>query len=409
MKRALVITCSLESPNGICIKSILNEAERRKIKVDCICSAGDVKNTEYITYYPTSRRLLDKFYYGRKKIDSWQYHLCLWGLRIAAFFTFAFWPFSAPLYYKKLRALSFELAAKNQYDIVVGTYNFYETLLAAYEVKKRHSDIKFVPYFLDCLAGGRGPRYVSENVTRKLGLRRERKILPLADQVVIMKSHEEFYRKLWSEESWKDRVKILDIPLLYNMGMCRNKRECNEVRQILYTGALQVDLKNPQFFLDILSHCKADNIKVTFVGPSNCGEIVKAARKKLKNSVEQKDPVPHEQAIELMKNADILLNIGSTNIRQIPCKIFEYMAIGKPIISTAPVKDEPSIKYLSQYPAALILYETDTIETNSQKLRNFLARINELDVDFSKLEEMMYICTPGAFIDLIEEQVEIHD
>ncbi len=403
MKRILVITCSLESPNGICIKAILEEAERRKIKVDCVCSAGAVQNTEFITYYLTPRRLLDQFYYGDRQIDSLQFKLSLWALRLGSLAMAPAWPFSAPAYYGHLKKLCLQLADQNHYDAVIGTYNFYETLLAAYEVKKRHMSIKFIPYFLDCLSGGRGPRYRSVETIRCLGLKKERSILPSADRIVIMKSHEEFYRDLWSEESWIDRVSVLDIPLLCNIVQQNGISEPKSRVNVVYTGALQVDLKNPGYFLNVL-HCDdfAD-LNVTFVGPSNCDELIQKAGKHSKTCITQLPPVSHEKAVELMRSADILLNIGSKNARQIPCKIFEYMAAGKPIITTAPIHDEPSLKYLSKYPAALILYEDDPPELSSKKLRKFLNNIGNMKIDTSKLEKDFYICTPKAFVDLIEE------
>lgn len=403
MRKFLVITCSLESPNGICVKSILEEAERRKIKVDCVCSANNVVNTEYITYYSTKRKLLDQFYYGDKTIDSPEYKISLWLLRISSLLMSPIWPFSAPLYYRKLKKLCLNLAHRNQYDVVIGTYNFYETLLVAYEIKRTYSDVKFIPYFLDCLSGGQGPRYLSEKIIKKLGLKRERKILPLADQIVIMKSHEKFYDELWKNESWKSRVKVLDIPLL-----CDSKGETksfpkSSVKQILYTGALQVNLKNPATFLEIFSKCCVENMKLTFVGPSNCDDIIKEAQTKMNTIIEQCAPVSHDVAVNLMKQADFLLNIGSMNERQIPCKIFEYMSTGKPIISTAPSRDEPSIRYLKQYPAALILYEEDSIDENCMKLKQFLEYAVDVKINTSMLEKTFYICTPKAFVDSIEK------
>ena len=79
------------------------------------------------------------------------------------------------------------------------------------------------------------------------------------------------------------------------------------------------------------------------------------------------------------------------------------MAAGKPIVATASSSEEPSVKYLRQYPAALILLETDPPADNAARLRQFLNQLPGQRVDTSALEKRFYICTPRAFVDAIEQ------
>lgn len=403
LKKILIITCSLESPNGICAQAIIEEAAARNIQVDCVCSAEYAHNTDIVTYYPVKKRLMDKFFYGTQKFSKWEYWLFLTLSRILSLLMLPCWPFSAPLYYFRLKKKALALAEKNHYDAVIGTYSFYECLLVAKDVKRMHPEVMFVPYFLDCLAGGQGPRYLSRGMLKVLGAKAEAKVLKYADLVVIMDSHKSFYKSLWRGTAWENKVKVLDIPLL-NVVSNTKKSSISDFIHIVYTGALQANLKNPKGFLDILAKGSFSDVKVSFIGPSDCNAIIQAMRVNADAEICQMPPVDHRSALKIIQQADVLLNIGSANPRQIPCKIFEYMATGKPIINVCPIRDEPSIKYLDKYPATLTLFEDNEAKMNASELRTFLNKIHDFQIDILKLMEKFYICTPKAFMDILEDE-----
>ena len=113
--------------------------------------------------------------------------------------------------------------------------------------------------------------------------------------------------------------------------------------------------------------------------------------------------VDHETAVSLMQSADVLINFGNNNSHMTPCKIFEYMSLGKPIISTSPIENEPSSVYLGKYPYSLIIkdYEGNILE-DTKRLNDFLNRDFEYnDNIYSELKKVYYLNTPKAFEEVV--------
>lgn len=109
----------------------------------------------------------------------------------------------------------------------------------------------------------------------------------------------------------------------------------------------------------------------------------------------------------MISSADFLINFGNNNTHMTPCKIFEYMSYGKPIISVSPIKDEPSSRYLEKYPLSLIIKEYENnVADDIEKLKNFVSHDLKLDQsEFDKLNGLFYLNKPEAFIKVIKKEV----
>ena len=109
-------------------------------------------------------------------------------------------------------------------------------------------------------------------------------------------------------------------------------------------------------------------------------------------------PVRHSEAVTMMRSADIFLNLGNNNPRMTPSKIFEYMSFGKPIISTAPIADEPSLRYLERYPCSLVINQLQDVSEHVIKVQNFILENKCSKIDTSTLVNQFYFNTPDAFV-----------
>ena len=78
------------------------------------------------------------------------------------------------------------------------------------------------------------------------------------------------------------------------------------------------------------------------------GELKK--RPSLTNRVFSHPRTSHKTAVQAMFEADILVNIGNSTSYQLPSKIIEYMATGKPILNLTTIKNDTSSKKLHNYP-----------------------------------------------------------
>ena len=84
-----------------------------------------------------------------------------------------------------------------------------------------------------------------------------------------------------------------------------------------------------------------------------------------------------------------------------PSKIFEYISTGKPIISTAPIKEEPCIPYLTKYGNACIIYEDKNIDESVALITKFVS--NAHNVDPVELSDIFYLNQPQAFLQVIDK------
>ena len=72
---------------------------------------------------------------------------------------------------------------------------------------------------------------------------------------------------------------------------------------------------------------------------------------------EQPGPVPAETARTIQAQADVLLNLGNAVDNQLPSKLFDYFAAGKPVLHLCVIENDPALPYLARYPLALVLHQ----------------------------------------------------
>ena len=115
----------------------------------------------------------------------------------------------------------------------------------------------------------------------------------------------------------------------------------------------------------------------------------------------------HEQVIKYMQESDILINIGNNLTGMVPCKIFEYMSTGKPILTTIKIDDDPSTTYYKRYGKCLVIDERNHVDASVKQIVNFLRGLSCNRMNTSIDSSSMYLNTPGAFADYLEVQVAL--
>ena len=140
------------------------------------------------------------------------------------------------------------------------------------------------------------------------------------------------------------------------------------------------------------------DVDLTIIGTSTCETMLNeyCTRDRRIRRIQQ---ISHDEALNKIDEADILLNLGNNINTMMPSKVFEYMSSGKPIISTAPIKNEPCIPYLAKYDYALIIDESNTIESEIAKLDSFIS--NAKAIDPNKLRQKFSLNMPDAVVETI--------
>lgn len=394
------------SANGVSCKKVVDECIREGFDVSCIINdyAGEkkedvidgakvyrIKHRLYDRVNQWCSRNTDKAYVGLVRKTA----LIVNKLKFIVMATT--WPIVSPLYTYRFYKKAKKLVEQEHFDAVISIYTPVDALLGAYFIKKKFPQIKYIPYFLDSMSGGYGPKQFSKERTIKRGLRIESRVFEQADKIVLMKSSEEHHLKYNSR--FIDKFIFLDIPMLGEPEPINVQSNEDTTVKLLFVGSLSSNVRNPETLIKALEKIKDDNISCEFVGNISCKDKFNKLKKLYGERLTLTDFINHDDLLEKIAQADVLLNVGNLIPTMVPSKIFEYMSYGKPIISTFDIEAEPSKKYLDKYPLALLLSKNDTDDVNAQKIQEFIKDTAKERVVFDEVEKVFRLNTPKAFID----------
>lgn len=146
----------------------------------------------------------------------------------------------------------------------------------------------------------------------------------------------------------------------------------------LFAGRLYADIRNPFYAFEVFR--KVEQSICLFLLTNLDGFEDEDVQKNMSLYQERFSIYPfqpRDTTLQALSEADILVNIGNTVISQVPGKIFEYMATGKPIIHFAKRQDDPACVYLSYYPMVLIVKEWEKrMDEDALAVSEFCAKHN---------------------------------
>ncbi|WP_143315077.1 glycosyltransferase [Clostridium sp. HBUAS56017] len=417
MKKVIVLVGESLSANGICAEAIMKELKSNGYKVTCITnkeyktSNYEVRNgVKYIRIKPRLINRLNSWCDKHIGYRSWlvnKFSTVINKIKLIIFIPL--WPLISPMYTYRFYKVLKKTYNEEKYNCVISIYTQIDTVIAGCLIKKKHPEVKFVPYFLDALSGGYGPKIFSNDWVIKRGLKWERKLLQNADKIIVMKSSQKHHEKYSKLEKYYSRITVLDIPLIIPKKqeiINTNILDKSKIN-LVYIGTIQYQIRNPRYILEIFKRINVNNCRLTLIGNNNCHEIIKRAQVESKNEIVVMKRISHTYAISVLSNADILVNIGNNISSMVPSKVFEYMSIGKPIISTYSINNEPSLTYLKRYPLSLTIKEDlEHINEAVLQVEKFIKNSNGKLVDFNVIKDEMYINTPQAFVDEIKLAID---
>lgn len=402
------------SANGVCCKNIIDELVRQGNNVDCVINDHLLSEKVDVIDGAHIFRVKPKLYY---RISEWLYYhpnilfkntlngIASFVNKLYLFLKSSSWPYVSPSYTKRIYELAEKLCSENKYDVIVAEYTPIDTLYAGYLLKKKFPNIKFVPYYLDALAGGWGPVNWSKNKIDERTRKYEIIINQVADLVISMKSSEQYHEANPLPNSFMYKRVYLDVPSLQLHNNCSlGDVESNKSGKtiVLYSGSIHFPDRNPKPLLEhFLVLCSKIDVELWFMGLNNCPDLFEKYSKLTNGKIKVIGQFTHAEALKQVQKADILVNIGNTNPNTVTSKIFEYMQFRKPIISTFQIDNEPSIPYLKKYGSYFLLDERPSADFDSvnTELLNFI--INKNYACVHDLDRVFYHNTPQAFIDAI--------
>lgn len=388
-------TFDFKSPNTICVKEIINELEKRGHKCRIVTKYGIAYQTNSKEYV----NITEKSFILRNKL----------GYRIAILLSFFTWP---RVIFDAIRPLikNVKLAINDECpDCLIAYCNSYESLLVASKMKRLYGNkFKYIAYFLDSIFSGPCPTMMSLKRHDKLAIKAENKVLNNADGIVMMKAAENKYNNRSSSLIFFEKIKFLDLPLYVPRPINSVKRTYFPKDQVVlfFAGSMPYNIRNPRYLFDVLSKLTLKNVHAYFAGTSDYMDVLSQYTKTFPH-MHYIGLLNHEQVIKYMQESDILINIGNNLTGMVPCKIFEYMSTGKPILTTIKIDDDPSATYYKRYGKCLVIDERNHVDASVKQIVNFLQSLSYNRMNTSIDSSSMYLNTPGAFADYLEVQVAL--
>ncbi len=149
--------------------------------------------------------------------------------------------------------------------------------------------------------------------------------------------------------------------------------------KVSYFGIFTKGVRSPNSFLDLVK--KNTEFEFSWYVNEDSEKIIKSCDISAdKHSFYSH--VSREDAQQLMVNsAHCLLSIGNKNSNQIPSKVIEYLATGKPIIHFTEIDDDPVINLSSEFHNLVTFNKNDDEKKLSSLIEEMFNKIEKFDKD----------------------------
>ena len=263
MIRILFLFSEEFSANGVCVKAVIKELQYNGYEVECITNQEvNLVNEEIVNGVRYSRikprltyRLMNKKIYvkGMKGRLISAFSFMLNKLKLIT--SIPTWPLISLSYTYRFLRKAKQIYEQRPYDMIITVYSQIDTVIAGYFIKRRYPNVIFVPYFLDSLSGGYGPKIFSNKWAIKRGKKWEKMLLKHADIIIAMQSSE-LHHKIYSRnEKYYEKFVFLDIPLLTNNQYTYSNSEflSKGTVNFVYVGSIPCHIRNPKYILEVFS------------------------------------------------------------------------------------------------------------------------------------------------------------
>lgn len=397
---------------GKCIGNIAAELEK-KYKVTVICEKNnvdqadnDILNTQNIIRVTTTMR------YNRIKIEEkvktadgiyryfWKFRL--WLSKLKRFIRVAFSKSACDRHLVSAYMSGFE-SIKEQIDVIIPTCNPFESVVAAMQYRADNSNVQIIPYLFDLFAE-------SININRgNLLLKSHWHANMNYEKQMFEESTCVFHVANWTRhiETYFPKYQNKAVEVEHPLLVCKTENISiyhDGKIHVVYTGVVDTVVRNPEKTLKILSAFDSAEVCFDFYSFGSAENIVERYATHNK-SIKAHGQVDSNTAEQARGCANILLSIGNTgNTSQMPSKIIEYIASGKPVIHFAQSASDPSIELLKLYPLAKII--DLSLEIDGEDLYSFIIEKANITMVFDDVKSIFQKADSEYIANEIAEKIQ---
>lgn len=168
-----------------------------------------------------------------------------------------------------------------------------------------------------------------------------------------------------------------------------------------YFGALYAPVRTPDAFLDLLKKTHVacpelrERLTIHFFG-----EVFPEFYEALSRTpgIQLHGLRSRSEAQEAMQWMDVLLHIGNTTTYQLPSKVVDYLAAGKPVVHLSYVERDPFVEFWGDVPGLLVLPVRDgrVTETDMYRWLDFLTKKHPEMSETERLNRVRKFTVPAV-------------
>ncbi|GAA3402029.1 hypothetical protein GCM10020370_12320 [Paenibacillus hodogayensis] len=222
----------------------------------------------------------------------------------------------------------------------------------------------------------------------RINFRAELNIVELADRIILNTAKiMEKYIQTFGTDADKFTVSppLLSAPPLF--VATRDYRQEGPLK-FVFIGTLYSDIRRPDGLLRLFELLLQEKMlrrpELHFYGKTDeCVASFEPYQPYLNRSLFVHGVISREQVYHVMKDADVLVNIGNKTPELLPSKLVEYASTGKPVLNLISILEDSSADFFAEYPAALTIEER-LIFPGSDVMGDvvrFLSRLHEIKVE----------------------------
>lgn len=171
---------------------------------------------------------------------------------------------------------------------------------------------------------------------------------------------------------------LLRSSCLVSGGQAGNKKNINWI----FVGTLYKKIRSPKYLLKLFSQVNNldknhDHILHFYGETKMCKEDFIPYSNMIGNKIILHGVVGPDRVSEVLSNSDVLVNIGNKTSYQLPSKLVEYIALGKPIVNIKSIEKDSSEEFLRCYKLSVTVSEACDVFDEATKV---LSNINSEDI-----------------------------